>query len=350
MSIVLQNTDDLTSPPVHGGDVRRILQEYPDAPEPLLDLSAALNPLPWAVPDRIPLQLFHHLPDGYDELLLSACSFYQQDNLWPVNGSQQAIEVLPRLRSESVIAVPDSGYQEHAWCWKKQGHSVFRYQAEDLIGDNFYDLLSQIDVLVVINPNNPTGQLFSSERLRLCYQYLAEKGGWLIVDEAFMDILPVQIQKDAALISEVASDGLWVLRSLGKYSGLAGIRSGFVASSVNNLQLFRLQCGPWHMSAVTAWLTQQFLQDKRWHENIKTELHYCFSKQKTLLQHYFSIIGETPLFLTCQSSDVTGIQNQLAQSGIRVRAFPEQGWLRFGLLRDNSGHHRLKNTLKQKAL
>ena len=141
----------------------------------------------------------------------------------------------------------------------------------------------------------------------------------------------MQVQKDTSLISEMASDGLWVLRSLGKYSGLAGIRSGFVASSVNNLQLFRLQCGPWHMSAVTAWLTQQFLQDEKWHDNIKTELHHCFTEQKTLLQRYFRIIGETPAISDMPESRCYRYPELLALSGIRVRAFLGRD-VRFGLL------------------
>lgn len=337
----------LTAPPVHGGDIEYSQKQYPEVLLPWLDLSAGLNPLPWLIPDTIPQSVFQRLPDSYSALLHCAAEYYQQESLWPVNGSQQAIEWLPELRNGSVVAVPEYGYQEHAWCWKKKGHQVFGYRHQDLTGDHFESLLQQVDVLVVINPNNPTGQRVLAERLQACYQYLEQKNGWLIVDEAFIDVLSAEEQQALSLASEPVSDGLWVLRSLGKYSGLAGIRSGFVLSSEANLEKIRLKSGPWHMSGVTAWLTEQFLKDQCWRQNNRDERLILYRRQRSLLERYFSILGETPLFITVTTVQPEQVQHQLADSGIRVRAFPEAGWLRFGLVGQGIELKRLQSALEQ---
>ncbi len=50
--------------------------------------------------------------------------------------------------------------------------------------------LDSLDVLVVVNPNNPTGQSLTPQRLLDWHTRLAQRGGWLVVDEAFMDITP----------------------------------------------------------------------------------------------------------------------------------------------------------------
>ncbi|MBS7676289.1 aminotransferase class I/II-fold pyridoxal phosphate-dependent enzyme, partial [Vibrio cholerae] len=83
--------------------------------------------------------------------------------------------------------------------------------------------LDSLDVLVVVNPNNPTGLSLSPQRLLDWHSRLAQRGGWLVVDEAFIDVTP-----DLSLASHADQVGLIVLRSFGKFFGLAGVRLGFV--------------------------------------------------------------------------------------------------------------------------
>ena len=73
--------------------------------------------------------------------------------------------------------------------------------------------------MVLVQPNNPTGALFARSRLLDWHARLARRGGWLVVDEAFIDPTP-----DASLAPMAGADGLVVLRSLGKFFGLAGAR------------------------------------------------------------------------------------------------------------------------------
>lgn len=346
------------TPPVHGGDLARAKAAYPHVEE-WLDLSAGLNPDPWPIPE-IPQSCFSQLPDGYDSLLSAASDYYGHAYLWPVNGSQQGIELLPQLifhrfdsagqglgPSRKKVAVPEEGYQEHAWCWQKAGFDVYRYQAET--PDELLACAEACDVLVVINPNNPTGQFFARETLLACHQVLAEKAGCLILDEAFMDAY----EADSQSLADSASDSLIVLRSIGKFFGLAGIRSGFVLAGESTVAQLKIMTGPWPVSGVTAWLTEQMLQDRQWQEQARQKLVRQSNALKHLLEALFVPINratglkssqgvesyhelaQTPLFVTLVLSGSENaakeLQQQLAARGVWIRIFKSSGRIRLGL-------------------
>lgn len=376
--------DVLVQAPVHGGDLSRAKRAYP-AQEQWLDLSAGLNPNPWPVPE-IPQHCFQQLPDGYDALLSVAADYYQHEQLCPLNGSQQGIELLPVLYQTyqqgllthqeyrfKRVAVPAEGYGEHAWCWQKAGFQVFYYQATT--PEELSACADSCDILVVINPNNPTAQCFSRETLLACHQVLAGKGGWLIVDEAFVDAFD-DSKRSLLSVADKACDSLLVLRSIGKFFGLAGIRSGFLLTGECNLNLLRRLLGPWSISGVTAWLTEQMLRDTRWQANTRralvdtsdylAELLECFLVKEGVVSRS-SVIGKTPLFvsllLSCHQPtedasrkiSVEEIQQRLAEQGVWVRCFNHQGSpdphlkdsgrLRFGLPKSNHERDQLTRAL-----
>lgn len=352
------------TPPVHGGDLKRAKAAYPHV-EDWLDLSAGLNPDPWPIPE-IPQSCFSQLPDGYESLLGAASDYYGHSHLWPVNGSQQGIELLPQLISHRFgftgqglepgrkkVAVPEEGYQEHAWCWQKAGFDVYRYRAET--PDELLACAEACDVLVVINPNNPTGQIFSRETLLACHQVLADKAGCLILDEAFMDACDGAPQS----LADSASDSLIVLRSIGKFFGLAGIRSGFVLAGGSTIEQLKIMTGPWPVSGVTAWLTEQLLQDWQWQVQALGKLSRQSNALRNLLEDAFlgaentgagtSIrLCRTPLFasLVLAGEDAASkLQQQLAAQGIWIRVFNNTGRIRFGLPKDERELEKLKAAL-----
>lgn len=343
----------LTTAPVHGGDLKRAQASFPHVSN-WLDLSAGLNPSPWPIP-AIPESCFQQLPDGYDALLASARAYYGQVSLWPVNGSQQGIELLPQVRRlltpdllSQRVAIPESGYAEHGWCWHKAGFEVLTYRADD--PEALLACATAVDVLVVINPNNPTGQCFDRETLLACHRTLQNKGGWLLVDEAFVDALP-DAERGCSL-ADAITEGLLVLRSVGKFFGLAGIRSGFVLASAPVLEVLKMLQGPWPVSGVTAYLTEAMLADSRWQSETRAQLQILSDRLLAVLQQGLSSglnpeltqsgglklatqWGQTPLFVSCQFTANSGLalrcQQLLAGQGIWVRAFPEQERLRLGL-------------------
>lgn len=313
-------------PPVHGGNLEAAQRRWPMAPQPWLDLSAALNPTPWPLPE-IPARCFQSLPDPhYSNLQQAAARYYQQSSLWPTSGSQQVIECLPQLRPRSVVAVPTIGYAEHEWCWRKAGHQVVHYQ-----DDQIESHLDHCDVLVVINPNNPTAALVSSETLLRWHQTLQTRGGWLVIDEAFIDAYPLAEQQRLSMASIAQQEGLIVLKSVGKFFGLAGIRSGFVLAAPELINLIKSYLGPWQVSGVSAYLTEQLLQDTQWHEDSRLKLAQHSSALVQMLIPFGQVIGQTPLFVTLAHPKAQQMQQSLAKQGIWVRLFEHLGWLRFGL-------------------
>ncbi|MDP9030797.1 MAG: aminotransferase class I/II-fold pyridoxal phosphate-dependent enzyme, partial [Pseudomonadota bacterium] len=221
----------------HGGRLRKAAMQYGIPEADWLDLSSGLAPWPFPIPE-IPLRAWARLPENDDGLEQAACEYYGTPHVLPVAGSQAAIQLLPRLRRAGKVGVLSPCYAEHAEAWRRAGYIVREVLEQEV--DFFLDSL---DVLVVVNPNNPTGLSLTPQRLLDWHARLAQRGGWLVVDEAFMDITP-----QLSLAGQAHQVGLIVLRSFGKFFGLAGVRLGFVLAERKLLKLLAEQVGPWAVS------------------------------------------------------------------------------------------------------
>src|SRR2546430_2365313 len=109
-----------------------------------------------------------------------------------------------------------------------------------------------VDLSTGINPHNPDGRIVERHRLLALAARLRAKGGLLVVDEAFMDVGP----REHSLAGDVESGAIVVLRSFGKFFGLAGLRLGFALSDVATVERLETQFGPWAESgpAVEHWI------------------------------------------------------------------------------------------------
>src|SRR5579883_2646483 len=168
----------------HGGRVIAASKLYGIALEEWLDLSTGINPNAWPVSD-IPKRAWQRLPESNDGLLPAAKRYYGTDALLPVAGAQAAIQALPRLRGASRIGIIAPSYAEHYRAWSQVGHKVELLQYRQLSQGS-----QDLDVIVLCNPNNPTGTLLSPIELRALHKNLAARNGWLLIDESFIDVLP----------------------------------------------------------------------------------------------------------------------------------------------------------------
>jgi len=296
----------------HGGNLSKAAMRYGIPVEEWLDLSTGINPQGYPVPD-IPSSLWQRLPLEYDGLLETAQDYYQASNILPTAGSQAAIQSLPRLRPPARVKILGPTYAEHARAWQQSGHQVTMVTDEDLPAV----LSDAIDVLVVCNPNNPTGRLIDSKTLLAWHQQLSARGGWLIVDEAFMDATP-----EYSLAQYSHLSGLIVLRSLGKFFGLAGARVGFVLAENGLLQQLQEQLGPWAINGASRWVATQALLDKAWQTATRDYLNQSSLRLHSLLSQYQLIPnGGTALFQWVLTEHAQKWQQHLAQHGIWVRYF-----------------------------
>ncbi len=315
----------------HGGKLRAAASRYNIPLEQWLDLSTGINPNGWPVP-AIPAEIWSRLPEENDGLEDAARNYYGTEHLLPVAGSQAAIQALPQLRVPSHVAVLRPAYAEHAHAWRRAGHTVTTVAADDVSS-----AVAESDVVVLINPNNPTGVRFDAEQLLLWHRDLAERGGWLVIDEAFIDTTPAQ-----SLCHDSSSAGLIVLRSLGKFFGLAGARVGFVCAEPQLLARLNSLLGPWTINAAARYAVTLALQDGNWQKQIQQKLHADGARLHNLLtEHDLIPHGSSPLFQWLCTSQAEALHNQLAEQGILTRLFTEPQSLRFGLPKDEQDWLRL---------
>jgi len=322
----------------HGGRLQQAAQRYGIPRDRWLDLSTGINPVGWQG-TTVSRDSWIRLPEEEDGLLHAAQAYYGAANLLPVSGSQAAIQTLPRVRPRSRVGVPALGYNEHAHRWRQAGHDVV-----PLAPGEFAFSLGGLDVLVVSNPNNPTGERFAPSQLLEWHAHLSSRGGWLVIDEAFIDTTP---ENSVAGCTERA--GLIVLRSLGKFFGLAGARVGFVFSSPALAQSLQEWLGPWTIAGPSRLVAKAALEDRGWQELTRQRLRGEGRRlAATLANHGLKPTGGCDLFQWVARPDAPAIHESLAQQGILTRCFggPAPS-LRFGLPAMQTDWQRLEGALRE---
>ena len=324
----------------HGGNLAAAAKQYDIPLENWLDLSTGINPDGYPIVD-IPAAAWQKLPLDDDGLIEAACAYYGCQFALPTAGSQAALQVLPQLRAASKVAMPKFMYQEHANAWQANGHEVIKF---DFFPDE--KIIEQADVLLLCNPNNPTATKFSVSELLSWHAALAARGGWLIVDEAFMDATP-----ERSIAKYTHLEGLFVLRSLGKFFGLAGARVGFLLAEEHMLMQMQEAIGPWSITGPSRLIAKQALLDITWQEKARVQLAENSRKLAILLTKYnLTPMSGTALFQFVPTKEAQALQQHLAQQGIWIRLFSDAPGLsartavRFGLPPED-GWERLESAL-----
>ncbi|MBK3866804.1 threonine-phosphate decarboxylase [Pseudomonas stutzeri] len=305
----------------HGGRLRAAARRYGIPLSDWLDLSTGIAPYHPMLPS-ISNCAWTRLPEPDDGLEAAARQYYSARAVLPVAGSQSAIQALPRLRGSARVGIVSPCYAEHAEAWRRVGHRVV-----ELCEASVPRALDQLDVLVVVNPNNPTGQLIAPQRLLEWRSQLAAHGGWLVLDEAFMDCTPQH-----SLAEHSHLPGLIVLRSFGKFFGLAGARLGFVLAHTEVLRALAEQLGPWPVSGPTRLLGSLLLADRDAQQR-QRECLLCDGQRLAdlLRRHGLTPLGGCALFQLWVSPDAALLHGFLARRGILTRLFDQPSSLRFGL-------------------
>lgn len=241
----------------HGGDLDRASREFGLPREQWLDLSTGISPWAWPVPD-LPVDVWRRLPERGDGLGEAAAAYYgcPTHEVLAVPGSQFAIETLPALADPGGIALPEWGYDEHRAAWTAAGHAPRFYRD----GDDLLRVLDAPEVrhAVVINPGNPTAEVVAPAALRTLAAGLAARHGLLVVDEAFADPSP------ALSLAPERPPNTVVLRSVGKFFGLAGLRLGFAIGPPDLLAALATRLPPWAVNHPARWIGRQALADTPW--------------------------------------------------------------------------------------
>lgn len=302
----------------HGGDLVRAQALY--GAGDWLDLSTGINPVAYPMPVLDPFSVTR-LPgtDAIAALEQAAQACYSTSApVVALSGAQAAIQIVPRLRAPAIARVLGPTYNEHAGALSAQGWQVTQVQTPDA--------LAGADLAVVVNPNNPDGRVLPQAQLLA----LRDRVGLLVVDESFCDVKP-----DASVTPLItrAEDRVVVLRSFGKFYGLAGLRLGFAIAGQSNVERLRALAGPWAVSGPALVAGRAALADTAWHDKTRIRLLQDAARLDALAQSAgWRVVGGTTLFRTYHTPNALAAQGQLARGHVWSRIFPySKHWLRLGL-------------------
>jgi cobalamin biosynthesis protein CobC len=322
----------------HGGDLAAARRRFPDAPEPLIDLSTGINPHPYPLPP-LPPDLFTRLPEpeALERLAATAARAYgaAADHVVAAPGTQSLLASVFVLVAPGRAAILGPTYAEHARVAALVGHRV-----EDV---RDFAALAAADLAVVVNPNNPDGRLTSREALLTLAEEKGRRGGLVVVDEAFAEVAPSGL----SVVPDVGRGSLVVLRSFGKFYGLAGLRLGFALAGPPLAARLRATLGPWPVSGPALAAGGAALADAAWAEAIRHTLARDAVRLDGLLTAAgLEIVGGTSLFRLVRSPAADALADHLGRAGIVVRRFAEAPTsLRFGLPADELAWRRLEAAL-----
>ncbi|MES5100874.1 threonine-phosphate decarboxylase CobD [Agrobacterium sp. BA1120] len=311
----------------HGGNLGRARLLFPKAPEPWIDLSTGINPHSYPH-SSIPASAFARLPEPsaverLKEIAATAFGAPSAAHIAAAPGTQMLMPLLAQIavrRGAKSCGVLSPAYAEHARTARMAGLSVT--EVSDI------KALSAFDYAVIINPNNPDGRVWERPEVLALANTMHQKGGLLVVDEAFIETGYAESVADAA-----TSDGLVVLRSFGKFYGMAGIRLGFAIGHPDIAESLESRLGPWAVSGPALHIATEALVDQVWRDEMRLRLREDSQRLTELLDVAgLSIAGGTSLFKLVRDDQAPTVFTHLMENGILTRSFDERpADLRFGL-------------------
>jgi len=318
----------------HGGDIAKAVKIHGGRPADWIDLSTGINRTPYPA-DIISNSSFRELPgsEAKTHLLNAASNAYSTE--WPLAalpGAQAAIQLLPSLLDPGLMRILGPTYNEfeaafHGARWEVE-------QSRDM------KELHGAKVAIVVNPNNPTGTVYKPAQLLA----LAQNVDLLVVDESFADASPL-----TSLLTHDMPKNTIVLRSFGKFFGLAGLRLGFAAGPLEIVNQMVNLAGPWCVSGPALEIGARALADSDWQSEMRAKLHVDAQRCDQIVSAAgWAPLGGTALFRLVKVHNALAAQNQLAKHQIWTRAFPySKTWLRLGLPGPESEWHRLEDALSE---
>ncbi len=304
-----------------------------------LDLSTGISP--WAFPFDIPAQALSRLPSPDDLVLLESCAAacFGSDpaGTVAVPGSDLGLRFIGRLLDARHPSAIVPGYSGHVEMWSEPCLPV---------GSDANALMAAAEVcdaIVLARPGNPGGEIVDESVLHAIAERLVARGGWLIVDEAFADAEP------AISLAARGWSNLIVLRSFGKFAGLAGLRLGFVIAPADFSGRLRERLGDWPVSGPAVAAGVAFYRNMSWQSAQRRRLAESGKRLDRVLGGAGLVItASTPFFRTCKTQHGWGLFEHLAKHRILTRPFVDDpARLRIGLPEDAITARRLALALAE---
>ncbi|MEX0305524.1 MAG: threonine-phosphate decarboxylase CobD [Leisingera sp.] len=301
--------DNATAPRDHGGNLSAAMAEFGGARSDWIDLSTGINPHPYPLPEFTAAD-WGALPDAaaLADLEQAARAFWNipdEAAVLAAPGASALIAAIPALAEPRWVQITKPTYNEHAAAFEARGW-IIRVDGP-------------AEARVAVHPNNPDGRMWSEDQL---------SAPLTIIDESFCDVCP-----DESLIRMAARPGVIVLKSFGKFWGLAGLRLGFAIGDPKLIKELSTWQGPWAVSGPALRAGTLALQDQAWAEETRGRLRLDAARMdEMVLAKGASLVGGTDLFRLYNVDDAAAWQDKLARARIWSRIFPySKTFLRLGL-------------------
>lgn len=324
----------------HGGDLSAAMERFGGEPDDWLDLSTGINPHAYPLPDLSSPDIWTRLPGQVemDRLLTQARQVYRvPDNLGLVaaGGTQALISLLPNVLPKGDVALAVPTYPSHAEAWTRAGRTPSELSS-------VYALPANARIVIVVNPNNPDGRLVDVKSLLEIARTLKERGGYLVLDEAFSEVIP-----GSSILPHITDEPIVVLRSFGKFFGLAGVRLGFLAGPQDITAQVAAHLDSWCVSGPALRIGTQALADTTWQDNMVRQLSDEMADLTICLaENMLTVFGGTPLYALAATRDAAGLHTALARQHIWTRIFDyAPTWIRIGLPGSKENMERLSAAL-----
>lgn len=292
----------------HGGGLDAAIATYGGTRADWLDLSTGINPVPYPIPE-MPQDTWTALPDeaAFARIYALARSFWNVPDSAAIIGATGAsaiIAALPRVIPIGEVCIPGPTYNEHGAAFSTSGWRLGQDPSH---------------ALVAVHPNNPDGHIWSVNDFEAAYT---------VIDESFCDVMP-----DQSLIHLASRPGVVVLKSFGKFWGLAGLRLGFAIGDPELIARLADLLGPWQISGPALSIGAEALSDLAWAKETRVRLAENARRLDALVgKSGADLVGGTSLFRLYRVHDAMAVQDRLAEHRIWSRIFPyAPDWLRLGL-------------------
>jgi cobalamin biosynthetic protein CobC len=323
----------------HGGDLTIAVERFGGRPEDWLDLSTGINPHAYPLP-ALSTEAWTQLParQGEERLLAAARQAYKVPEhlgLAAGPGTQILLSLLPRLLPDGPVALSSPTYSSHSKVWTRDGRTPVEFSS-------VYALPAEARIVVLVNPNNPDGRLVDVRSLLEIAETLTARGGFLVLDEAFADVVP-----GASLLPHLEDQNVLVLRSFGKFFGLAGLRLGFLAGPAGITGRISALLESWCLSGPALETGAAALRDTDWQERMNRQLADEMADLTLALSaNGLSVFGGTSLFALAGLRNAQGLHEALAHRRIWTRIFDyAPTWMRLGLPGGAGNLQRLNDAL-----
>ena len=206
------------------------------------------------------------------------------------------IQLLPQCLPAFPVIVPELGYQEHRLQWQKAGAKLVDYPSID--HEASVSSINQLlehnhqQHLVIINPNNPSGLLFSPEQIQKWAQKLGE-GAYVIIDEAFIDTQP-----EMSVLKQHYEENMVVLRSFGKFFGLAGLRLGFVFANETLIHTLQGRLGLWAINGPAQSIATTVFKNEKWQQQARIDINEAAKVNKKLFSALFNSLQNNQILVS----------------------------------------------------